>query len=91
MAEAEVKQTPVEARDDFLKYIGTLPEEQQLLIFSTADKLLTLVTKPHMLNAFVLANAELAVLHYEGNLTAPKIARVGLPDSFIDLSEVKKT
>ena len=79
IVDAEPTKAPHEARDDFLKHIQTLPEADQLVIFHAADKLLDLVTKPNMLNAFVLVNAELAVLHYENKLVAPEIIRVGLP------------
>ena len=65
----EVKpRTPREARDDFITYIQTLPLLEQNAIFYAADKLFELVLRPHMLNAFVLVNAELAVAHAEGNL-----------------------
>jgi len=72
--EAE-KKTPRQARDDFLEHLkATLTPDELAMVLYTADKLLDLVVKPLALNAFVLANAELAVLHSEGQLTAPKIA-----------------
>ena len=67
---AEVKPTTAaEARDKFLAWIMTKPEAERDAILYAADKLLDLVAgKPHMLNAFALANAELAALHEEGLL-----------------------
>lgn len=59
--------TPTEARDDFLKHLReTLTPEQFNVVAYTADKLLVMVTKPLMLSAFTLANAELAALYSEG-------------------------
>lgn len=76
----EPPKTPAQARDDFLEHLrATLTPEQQAITFRAADKLLELVVKPNMLNAFVLVNAELAALHAEGNLSAPEIARIGFP------------
>ena len=61
--------TAAEARDQFLAFIMAKPEAERDIILYTADKLLDAVmAKPHMLNAFALANAELAALHEEGLL-----------------------
>jgi len=77
----EAKKTPTQARDDFIAHLhATLTPEVLAKTFRAADKLLVAVMQPHMLNAFVLVNAELAVLHEEGNLSAPEIARVGIPE-----------
>lgn len=77
---AEPKKTAAKARDDFLAHlVETLPPEQFAVVTHAADKLLDLVMKPSMLNAFTLVNAELAALHEEGNLSAPEIVRVGFP------------
>lgn len=67
---AEMKAaTAAEARDKFLAYIMCKPEVERDLILYTADKLLDAVCSTrHMLNAFALANAELAALHEAGLL-----------------------
>ena len=67
--------TPRQARDIFLNHlIDTLPPEHLAFVLTHADRLLSLVTStPLALNAFVLANAELAMLHAEGELAVPKI------------------
>lgn len=63
--------TAAEARDQFLAFIMAKPEAERDIILYTADKLLDAVmAKPHMLNAFALANAELAALHEEGLLAS---------------------
>jgi len=64
-------------RDDFLDHLwDTLSPTDFHVTLEYADKLLTLVTKPNMLNAFALVNAELAALHAENELMVPEIARV---------------
>lgn len=70
--EAGPSRTPVEARDEFLKHV-VLPAPNAQYIMQQADKLLDIVTKPGMLHAFALANAELAAMHFEGQLVAPVI------------------
>lgn len=70
--EAGPVRTPVEARDEFLKHV-VLPAPNAKYTMQQADKLLDIVTKPGMLHAFALANAELAAMHFEGQLVAPAI------------------
>lgn len=76
-AAAGVKpKTAAEARDKFLAFVMTKPEVERDLILYAADKMLDAVcSAPHMLNAFALANAELAALHEEGDL----VSRVIVP------------
>lgn len=71
--------TAAEARDKFLAWIMTKPEAERDAILYAADKLFDLVAgKEHMLNAFALANAELAALHEEGLLTTAIVVPEGL-------------
>ena len=75
----ETLKTPIQARGEFLSHlIATYPPEQCAEIFYAADKLLDIVCKPNMLNAFALVNAELTALHLEGNLSVPEILRTRL-------------
>lgn len=75
-AHAVVPKTAAGERDKFLAFVMTKPEAERDLILYAADKLLDAVcSAPHMLNAFALANAELAALHEEGDL----VSRVIVP------------
>ena len=68
-ADAPAPTTAADARDKMLAFVMAKPEVERDLILYAADKMIDACCgKRHMLNAFALANAELAALHEAGLL-----------------------
>lgn len=76
----EKSKTPQQVRDDFVAHLSqTLTPEELDRCLHIADKLWDfLPSQPQALNAFALVNAEFTVLHSEGELLGPEIAKPAL-------------